>query len=1096
MTVPIPAASQSRSTEHRLADLIEELSARLEAGEPVELQACLDAHPEHADELRRLYPALQLLADFSRSGEANLPPDGREPAPALGTPLGDFRLVREIGRGGMGVVYEAEQLSLSRRVALKVLPFASTLDPRQLQRFKNEAQAAAQLHHTHIVPVHFVGCERGVHFYAMQFIDGQTLADLIRELRQLEGREPAGEAGPPAAAVPPADSSTSPYPLPPFAAPYRAGLGLAADPAADTAPEARLATAHSVRGAGYFRAVARLGIQAAEALEHAHQLGVVHRDVKPGNLLVQAASPVAPPGSEAGGEGLRLWVTDFGLAQMQSDTRLTLTGDLVGTLRYMSPEQALAQRVVVDHRTDIYSLGVTLYELLTLEPAFGGRDRQELLRQIAFDQPIPPRRLNRAVPKELDTIVGKAMEKNSADRYATAQEVADDLERFLEDKPIRARRPGLLARVQKWSWRHRGVVTAAVVSTILALAISSLFIIRQWTLAKAREEETLKSAALATAIKDFLIKDLIGAADPKEAQGRNVTVKQVLDKAARKLDEGAFSDQPEVEASVRMVIGQTYRSLAQYTDAEHHVQRALTIRQELLGPEHLDTLEALKEVGGLWICQGRYTEAEQLGRQTLATVRRVLGEQHRLALELEHDIALAVREQGRWSEAEVLFQRCLQMRTRVLGEEHPDTLETMSNLAFLLGERMGKWREAEPLARRCLEIRERLLGKNDPATIAAADDLHGILLTEGKWKESELVLRDTLARAVRILGPKHYRTLGIEHDLAIILYWLDQPDEAETRFRECLKLWSAVFGPEYPEALVSQVFLAYVLLARNKLDDAERMFGETLPMVRRVYGREHALVPITLAGSGLVLQEQGRWAAAEEALRHALADLRRALPGHFLTNRTASRLAILLDETGQPDEAGSLFRAAIDVWRKDFPPDHPELTFTLSDWAEHLLAEGDLRQAEPALTEALRIERAALPPEHRRIGQTLCTLGWLRAQTGQAQEGERLLREGLKICLRAWPGNHWVPAEAESRLGGCLSTLGQFADAEKLLLSSYQTLQGAQGTPPQRRAEATDRIVRLYEIWGKPDKAAAWRAKRPAQRKPTDKGAELGSKGK
>src|SRR5262249_17438206 len=163
------AASQDRSTDQRLAELIEELSARLDAGEPLDLQACLDAHPEHAAELRRLFPALQLLADFSRSGEANLPPDGPEPPRPMGAPLGDFLLLREIGRGGMGVVYEAEQISLGRQVALKVLPFASTLDAKQLQRFKNEAQAAAHLHHSNIVPVHATGCERGVHYYAMQF---------------------------------------------------------------------------------------------------------------------------------------------------------------------------------------------------------------------------------------------------------------------------------------------------------------------------------------------------------------------------------------------------------------------------------------------------------------------------------------------------------------------------------------------------------------------------------------------------------------------------------------------------------------------------------------------------------------------------------------------------------------------------------------------------------------------------------------------------------------------------------------------------------------------------------------------------------------
>jgi tetratricopeptide (TPR) repeat protein len=225
--------------------------------------------------------------------------------------------------------------------------------------------------------------------------------------------------------------------------------------------------------------VARWGEQAAQALEHTHQVGVVHRDVKPANLLVD-------------GQG-SLWITDFGLAHLPREVSLTLTGDLVGTLRYMSPEQALAKRVVVDHRTDVYSLGATLYEFLALRPAFGGSDRQELLRQIAFEEPRPPRRLNQAVPPELETIVLKALEKNPADRYATAQELADDLRRFLDDKPIRARRPTLRQRLTKWGRRHRGVVGTAVAGLVLAVVVLALSTAWVW------KENQAKNAALGQA---------------------------------------------------------------------------------------------------------------------------------------------------------------------------------------------------------------------------------------------------------------------------------------------------------------------------------------------------------------------------------------------------------------------------------------------------------------------------------------------------------------------------------------------------------------------------------------------------------------------
>jgi serine/threonine protein kinase/Tfp pilus assembly protein PilF len=350
----------------------------------------------------------------------------------------------------MGVVYEAEQLSLRRRVALKVLPFAATMDPRHLQRFHNEAQAAAGLHHSNIVPVYFVGCERGVHFYAMQFIDGQTLARVIAELRSQSADATKGAETARAPLAPPtgaATDSTEPYLPQPDRPPA----------VAYTAPKAGLSTEGSAHGRAFIRMAAQLGVQAAEALEHAHQLGIVHRDIKPANLLVD-------------GRG-NLWVTDFGLAHCQGQPGLTMSGDLLGTLRYMSPEQALAQRVDIDPRTDVYSLGATLYELLTLEPAFGGQDRQELLRQIAFEDPRPPRRLNKAIPPELETIVLTAMEKNPADRYAAAQDLADDLRRFLDDKPIRARRPTLWHRAKKWGRRNRSVVWTASIVSLLALAV-------------------------------------------------------------------------------------------------------------------------------------------------------------------------------------------------------------------------------------------------------------------------------------------------------------------------------------------------------------------------------------------------------------------------------------------------------------------------------------------------------------------------------------------------------------------------------------------------------------------------------------------------
>jgi serine/threonine protein kinase/tetratricopeptide (TPR) repeat protein len=407
-----------------LGQIADEFTDRLNQGEDPQVEEYALRHPEIASILRQVLPALGLLRIAAPTEVGH-----SEAAGETGT-LGDFRILREVGRGGMGVVYEAQQISLGRRVALKVLPFAATFDPRRLQRFHNEARAAACLHHPHIVAVYAVGCERAVNFYAMQFIDGQPLDAILEAIR--EARMPATPQGPG-----PSDE--------------------AAKPETVLEPRGKASTVASLgKGRDYFRHVAELMIQAAEALEHAHECGVLHRDIKPANLLVD--------------ERGKLWVADFGLAQIQNDARLTLTGDLVGTLRYMSPEQALAKRAIVDSRTDTYSLGATLYELLTLEPVFTGNDRQELLNQIAFEEPVSPQRHNKTIPADLETIILKTLQKNASDRYATAQELADDLRRFIMDEPIKAKRPSLKRRFGTWCRRHKVFVSSFGVALLVGLA--------------------------------------------------------------------------------------------------------------------------------------------------------------------------------------------------------------------------------------------------------------------------------------------------------------------------------------------------------------------------------------------------------------------------------------------------------------------------------------------------------------------------------------------------------------------------------------------------------------------------------------------------
>lgn len=468
-----------------LAELAEEFADRYRRGERPALSEYTDREPELADRIRKLFPALVVMEEFGSVVGPDAGPPGGGGAPPR--QLGEYRILREVGRGGMGVVYEAVQESLGRHVALKVLPARNRKSPTQLERFRREARAVARLHHTNIVPVFGVGECDGVSYYAMQFIHGQSLDHVLDELKRLRraGSAPGKAAYRPALSTciaqgvltgrfPEADAKDtgtfSPEypdgvaPPPPFVSWGGKGDGEhPGDGGGKSAGGGNRSELTTPSDAEYARGVARVGVQAAEALAYAHSQGILHRDIKPGNLLLDTQGIV--------------WVTDFGLAKADDGGELTGDGDIVGTVRYMAPERFRGE---ADPRCDVYGLGLTLYEMLTLRPAFEETDRPRLMECIARQEPPPPRKSNPQIPRDLETVVLKAIAKEPGHRYATAAALAEDLRRFLADRPILALRTTWAEHGLRWCRRNPAVagllttVAALLVVTVVVLAVSNV----------------------------------------------------------------------------------------------------------------------------------------------------------------------------------------------------------------------------------------------------------------------------------------------------------------------------------------------------------------------------------------------------------------------------------------------------------------------------------------------------------------------------------------------------------------------------------------------------------------------------------------------
>ena len=785
------------------------------------------------------------------NGQSPLDPDatlasvGPQPATVAAkvpSTIGSYRIIRLLGEGGMGAVYEAEQDQPRRRVALKVIKSAWA-DRELLRRFELESQTLGRLHHPGIAQIYEAGAaETGFGsqpFFAMEIIHGKPLIEYA-EAKHLNTRQ-------------------------------------------------RLA----------------LMIQICEAVEHAHQRGIIHRDLKPGNILME--------------ENGQPKILDFGLARVTDGdmqaTRQTDMGQLLGTLAYMSPEQVTADPLALDTRSDVYALGVILYELLAGRlPYEVSRHVYEVVRTIQQVDPKPLSSINRAYRGDIETIAAKALEKDKTRRYGSAAELAADIRRYLEDRPIAAKPASTSYQLRKFARRNKVLVTgtfAVFLTLIVGVVVST------WQAVRARRAEVRAQAETATAqaVVDFLQNDLLAQASankqagPKTKPDPDLKVRTALDRAAERI-EGKFAKQPEVEAEIRQTIGQTYYDLGLYPEGRKQLEQALTLRRRVLGPDNPKTIETMLSLGLTALVQDKYAEAEEIDNRALEISRRVLGPENPVTLKCTSAVVNLYLAQHKAAQTEALAKQALEISRRVLGPEHPDTLYAAGNLAASYAGQ-GKYAQDAALLAPVLEISRRVLGPEHPETLDYMRGLSYAYVMQGKEAQADEMDQQLLQILRRDLGPEHPVTLTALYNVTAGELREGKNAEAEELASDALEIKRRIFGPEDRRTLNSMRQLAEAYQGQGRYAEAEELDAKVLEIGRRLQGPEDRTLD-TMDDLADVYRLEGKYAQAE-ALYSQTLDIQRRVLGadNPATFSAGEQMAITLSYDKQFARAEALMQEII-----------------------------------------------------------------------------------------------------------------------------------------------------------------------------------------